>query len=49
MDALLVFARDGSIFFQRDGKRVDDEVALRDALAAQVDTMPKRLAEMKLW
>jgi methyltransferase-like protein/2-polyprenyl-3-methyl-5-hydroxy-6-metoxy-1,4-benzoquinol methylase len=49
MDALLALARDGSIFFQRDGKRVDDEVALRDALAEQVDTMPKRLAEMKLW
>jgi methyltransferase-like protein/ubiquinone/menaquinone biosynthesis C-methylase UbiE len=49
MDALLALARDGSIFFQRDGERVDDGTALREALAEQVDTMPKRLAEMNLW
>jgi len=49
VDALLDVAREGLIWFQRNGKRVADEAELREALAEHVDAMPQRLAELKLW
>jgi methyltransferase-like protein/2-polyprenyl-3-methyl-5-hydroxy-6-metoxy-1,4-benzoquinol methylase len=48
VDALLAVARDGLIWFQRDGKQVADEAAMREALAEHVDALPERLAELKL-
>jgi methyltransferase-like protein/2-polyprenyl-3-methyl-5-hydroxy-6-metoxy-1,4-benzoquinol methylase len=48
VDALLAVARDGLIWFQRDGKRVTDEAALRDALGEHVDALPQRLIDLKL-
>jgi methyltransferase-like protein/2-polyprenyl-3-methyl-5-hydroxy-6-metoxy-1,4-benzoquinol methylase len=48
VETLLDVAREGLIWFQRDGKRVDDEATLRDVLAEHVDALPQRLAELKL-
>jgi len=48
VEALVAVAREDLIFFQRDGKRVSDEAELRDALGEHVDTLPQRLAELKL-
>jgi methyltransferase-like protein/SAM-dependent methyltransferase len=45
---LLAIARDGRIWFQHDGKRVKDKVALRDALAKILDELTDRLAKLKL-
>jgi methyltransferase-like protein len=48
VEALLAVAREGLIWFQRDGERVADEATLRDVLAEHVDALPERLAELKL-
>jgi methyltransferase-like protein/SAM-dependent methyltransferase len=46
--ALLQHAREGRIWFQHDGERVDDDAALRVALTEYVDALPRRLVELKL-
>ena len=48
VEALLAIDRENPIRIERDGKQVSGEADLRDALAAHIDTMPKRLAEMML-
>ena len=47
VEALLAIARQDLIRFQPDGKP-SGEAELRDAIEEQIDTMPRRLAEMKL-
>jgi hypothetical protein len=48
VEALLAVAREDLIRVARDGKPVSDEAELRDALADYIDSVPQRLAEMKL-
>jgi methyltransferase-like protein len=48
LEALLAFARDDLVRFERGGKRLSGEGELRDAVAEHIDSMPQRLAEMKL-
>jgi hypothetical protein len=48
LEALLAIAREDLIRFDRDGKPVSGEAALRDVVAEHIDTMPQRLAGMKL-
>ena len=48
VDALLVVDRENPIPIEHDGAPVSGETERRDALAELVDTLPQRLAEMKL-
>ena len=48
MEAILAVAREELIQFERDGKRRSGGAELRDAVAEHVDTLPERLAQMKL-
>jgi hypothetical protein len=48
VEALLTIARKDLIRFERDGERVSGDAQLRSSLAAHIDAMPQRLAEMKL-
>src|SRR5262245_242024 len=46
--ALLAVHRENPIPIEHDGTEVSGEAETRDALAEQIDTLPRRLAEMKL-
>lgn len=48
VEAILAVAREELIQFERGGRRLSGEAELRDAVAEQVDTLPERLAQMKL-
>ena len=48
LDALLAVHHENPIPIERDGTQVAGEAETRDALAEQIDALPKRLAEMKL-
>jgi methyltransferase-like protein/2-polyprenyl-3-methyl-5-hydroxy-6-metoxy-1,4-benzoquinol methylase len=48
LDALLAVHHENPIPIEHDGTQVSGEAETRDALAEQIDTLPERLAEMKL-
>jgi methyltransferase-like protein len=48
VEALLAVDRENPIPIERDGVQVSDEIERRNAVAEHVDTLPVRLAEMKL-
>jgi hypothetical protein len=48
LDALLAIDQESPIELERDGEQPSGETERREAMAEHVDTLPQRLAEMKL-